>query len=69
MRLLWLYSLPRNIQKCARILHGSETMIYREKERSRIKDVQMDSFRGLLGVRRLDRIPNVQMREICVVTK
>ena len=29
----------------------------------------MDSFRGLLGVRRLDRIPNVQMREICVVTK
>ena len=29
---------------------GSETMIWREKERFRIMTVQMESLRGLLGV-------------------
>ena len=47
--------------KCAKVLHetllvpvlmyGSETMLWREKERSRVKDVQMDNLRGLLGNR------------------
>ena len=31
------------------LMHGSETMIWREKERSRIRTVQMDTLRGLLG--------------------
>ena len=36
------------------LLYGSETMIWREKERSRIRVVQMDSLRVLLGIRRMD---------------
>ena len=33
------------------LMYGSET-IWKEKERSRIKDVQINNFRGLLGIRR-----------------
>ena len=65
--------------ECARVLHktllvpvlmyGSETMIWKEKERSRIRTVQMDNFRGLLGIRRMDRDPNARIRELCGVTK
>ena len=33
------------------LLYGSERMIWREKERSRIKVVEMDNLRGLLGIR------------------
>ena len=33
-------------------------MIWRKKERTRIMDVQMDSLRGLLGIRRMDKVPN-----------
>ena len=49
----------RNLQlECASLLHetmlvpvlmcGSETMLWREKERSRVRVVQMDNLRGLL---------------------
>ena len=34
-------------------LRMAETMIWKE-ERSRIKDVQMENGRGLLGVKRMD---------------
>ena len=51
------------------LLYGSETMIWREKERSRIRDVQMDNLRGLLDVRRRDRVPNERIRESCGVSK
>ena len=50
--------------ECARVLHetlivpfliyGNETMLWKEKERSRIKAVQMGNLRGLLGIRRMD---------------
>ena len=33
-------------------------MLWKEKERSRIKAVQMNNLRGLLGIRRMDRVPN-----------
>ena len=53
----------RNLQlECATVLHDSllvpvfkydnETMIWREKERSWIRGIQMDNLRGLLGIRR-----------------
>ena len=52
----------------ARILHesllvpvlkyGNKTIIWREKERSRIKAVHMDNLRGLLGIRRMDEVLN-----------
>ena len=50
--------------ECAKALHetllvsvltsASETMIWREKERSRVRAVQMDNPRGLLGIRRME---------------
>ena len=50
-------------------MYGSETMIWRVQERSNIKDVQMDNLRGLLGIRRMDRVPNAQIRYLCRVMK
>ena len=41
----------------------------KEKERSRIKTVQMDNLRGLLGIRRMYRVPNAWIRELCGVKK
>ena len=57
--------------ECAMALHdsllvpilsfGSETMIWRGKERSRIRAVQMNNLRGLLGIRRMDKIQNARL--------
>ena len=65
--------------ECARVLHeallvpvlmyDSETMLWKEKERSRIRAVQMDNLRGLLCIRGIDRVPNAQIRKFCGVTK
>ena len=51
------------------LMYGNETMLWNEKERSRIRAVQMDNLRGLLGIRRMDRIPNAWIRKLCGVTK
>ena len=58
--------------QCARILHetlllsvlmyGSETMLWKQKERSRVRAIQMDNLRGLLRIRRMDRVPNARIR-------
>ena len=40
-----------------------------EKEKSRIRAVQMDNLRGLLGIRRIYRVPNACIREFCGVMK
>ena len=29
----------------------------------------MDNLRGLLGIRRMDRVPNARIRQLCGVTK
>ena len=39
-----------------------------KKERSRIIAVQMDNLRGLLGIRRMDKVPNARLRELYGVT-
>ena len=44
-------------------------MMQRGRERSRVKAVQMDNLSGLLGVRRMDRVPNGWIRELCGVEK
>ena len=55
----------KNLQfECARVLfeillvpvltYDSKTMLWKEKERSRIRAVQMGNLRGLLGIRRRD---------------
>ena len=36
---------------------------------SRVKTVQMDNVRGLLGIRMMDSIPSAQIRELCRVKK
>ena len=48
-------------------MYGSEAMLWREKERSRMRAVQMENLRGLLGIRKVDRVPNEQIRELCRV--
>ena len=35
-------------------MSGNETMLWKEKERSRYKALQMDNVRGLLGIRRME---------------
>ena len=70
----------RDLQlECARVLHltflvavpisGSETMLLKEKERNRVGAVQMDNLRGLIGIRRMDRVPNAHIRELWGVKK
>ena len=55
---------------CACFLYGSETIIWREKKkRSRIRAVQMDNLRGLLGIRRMDKVLNAWSRELCRVMR
>ena len=51
------------------LMYGRDTMLWNEKERSRIRDVQMDNLRGLLGIMRMDRVPNAWIRELCGVMK
>ena len=78
--LLGLWLNARTLQlECARVLHelllvpvrnyGSEKMIWREKERSRIRAVQMENLRGLLGIRRMDKVPNALIRQLCRVMR
>ena len=45
------------------LTYGGETMVWREKERSRIRAVQMNNLRGLLGIRRMDRVPIARIRK------
>ena len=52
--------------ECARVSHetlyvpvltcSSETLLWKEKERSRIRVVQLDDLRGLLDVKRMDMV-------------
>ena len=51
------------------LMYGSETVIWKEKGKSRIRAVQMDNFRGLLVIMGMDKLPNTQIRELCGVTK
>ena len=47
------------------LTYDSETMLWKEKERSRIRAVQMDNLRGWSGIRRRDRVPKSRIRELC----
>ena len=50
------------------LTYDNDAMIWREK-RSRILAVQLDNLTGLLGIRRMDKVPNARIRELCEVTK
>ena len=70
---------PPGLQlECVRVLHqgllspvllyGIEIMIWREKK-PRIRALQIENLRGLWGIRRMDRVPNAQIKELCGVKK
>ena len=46
------------------LMYGNETKIWKEKERSRIRAVQRDNKRDLLGIRRMDKVQNTQIRQL-----
>ena len=50
-------------------MYGSETVIWKGKERFRIRTVEMDNLRVLLGIMRMNKVPNARIRELCGVTK
>ena len=39
-------------------------LIWKKKNRFRMRAVHMDNLRGLLGIRRMDKVPNTQLREL-----
>ena len=38
------------------LMYGSDIMLWKQKKGSRVRAVQMDNLRGLLGIRRMDRL-------------
>ena len=44
-------------------------MLWNEKEKSRIRAVQRDNLRRLLGISGMDIVSNARIRELCVVKK
>ena len=43
------------------LMYGGDTMLWKEKDRSRILAVQMDNIRGLLGIKRMDSLECMDM--------
>ena len=50
-------------------MYGSGTMFWKEKEISKVRAIQMDNLRGSLGIRRMDRVLNLRIRQLCGVRK
>ena len=50
-------------------MYESEMLVWREKERCRIRVVQMNNHSGLLGVNRIDAMLNAWVKEFCCVKK
>ena len=46
------------------LMCGSERMLWKVG-RSGIRAVQMENLRGLIGIRRMDRVLNTWVRELC----
>ena len=51
------------------LMYDSETVIWKEEERSKIRAVQMVKIRSLLGIRRMDRVPEAWIRELSGMAK
>ena len=51
------------------LMYSSDAMMWNKKERSRFRSVQMYALRRLLGIRRMDKVPNSRIKELYVVTK
>ena len=46
------------------LMYSSETMIWKENYKSRIRVVHMDNLGSLLGIRRMGKVPYVQIRKL-----
>ena len=44
------------------VIYDSEMVVWREKEKSRVRTVWMDKLVGLLGIGRINRIPKVHVK-------
>ena len=44
------------------LINGNETVMWKEKERSRIGAAQMHNLRSLLGIERMDKVPKAWIR-------
>src|SRR5678815_5288590 len=74
-----LVDVKRLSLECARVLredmllpvvmYSSETMVWNKRHRSKVQCVQMNNLRGVLGVRRIDKMRNERIREMCGVKK
>ena len=62
-------SLQLECDRVTVVTYGSETTIWREKERSKIRAVQVNNLRGLLDICRKDKVPNSPIRQLCGLTK
>ena len=50
-------------------LYGSGTMVWKEKERSRIRAMPKDNLKSVIGIKRMARVLNVRIRDLCGVVK
>ena len=46
------------------LMYGNNTMVWKEKERSRIWAVRMDNLRDLLSIKRMDKLLNAWIRQV-----
>ena len=46
------------------LTYGSETRIWREKERSRFRAVQMENLRGMMDIRRMNKVSDARIKQL-----
>ena len=51
------------------LMYSSKTMVWNKRYRSKVQCVQMDNLRGVLGVRRIDKMRNERITELYCVKK
>ena len=51
------------------LMDGSQTVIWREQERCRIRGIHIDNLRCLLGMRKMGKVPNAWIRDLYGETK
>ena len=51
------------------LMHVKGTKVRSEKERSRVRVEQMDNLGGLVGIRRIEILPNAWVGELCGLKK
>ena len=47
------------------LLYGCETWVLNVRDKNRMEAVEMNCLRNICGLRRIDRVPNVEIRRMC----